>query len=177
MYELLLLIILSIIFTSITFVFSVIMIKKLNITHPKNRFWIYTISLFTAFSIFSFSFISIGSSVDTDDKINDYLNKSEGEYCSVVMVIEETGYDNQEYKLIDAQFPFHNSLDDSKCKTNNLNHLQINRIITIFSNLIDDPSYKLSNIFPEYYDNPPAIASPTISNKDEIITSSIRTRF
>ena len=52
------------------------MIRILGITHPKNRFWIYTIALLTAFSIFSISFIAIGGSINNDFNDNYFINES-----------------------------------------------------------------------------------------------------
>ena len=60
MYELAIIIFLSISFSFIAFLFSNKMIKLFHISHPKNRFWVYAITLLTAFPIFLFPFFIAG---------------------------------------------------------------------------------------------------------------------
>ena len=56
--------------------------------------------MLTAFSIFSFSFIVVSDSINSTNQSNALINESETEYCSVVMVIEETGIEDYETNLI-----------------------------------------------------------------------------
>ena len=68
MDEVLLIIFISILFTSFAFIFSHVMVKYFGISYSKNRFWIYTFALLTAFSIFSISFVTMGDIIDNSEK-------------------------------------------------------------------------------------------------------------
>jgi beta-lactamase regulating signal transducer with metallopeptidase domain len=54
------------------------MIKLIKINHPRNRFWIYFIALITAFSIFSFSFISLADTSNLNTQVdNNFIESKE----------------------------------------------------------------------------------------------------
>jgi hypothetical protein len=76
MLELFIIIILSILFTFFAYLFSGLMIKLIKINHPKNRFWIYFIAMITAFSIFSFSFISLADKSNLNTQIDNNIIES-----------------------------------------------------------------------------------------------------
>jgi beta-lactamase regulating signal transducer with metallopeptidase domain len=66
MLELLLVLLLSIIFTFVTYLFSLFFIKKLKITHPKNRSLIFIYVMLTALMIFSIATPLLGTSQTTE---------------------------------------------------------------------------------------------------------------
>jgi beta-lactamase regulating signal transducer with metallopeptidase domain len=173
MYELVIIILLTILFTSFAFIFSNKMIKILRITHPKNRFWIYIIALVTAFSIFSISFIAIGSSINNDFKDNHLVIESEKEYYSVVMIVEETDIEDHDFSQIDNRNSLHNLEDKSSNNVKNLYLSPKHKIIAIFSEFSDNLYDRFSQIFPEYYDNPSYIVNSAIPAEEDITTSTI----
>jgi hypothetical protein len=101
MLELATLIVLSILFTFFALVFSHIMMKILGIHHPRNRFWVYSMALMTAFSIFSF--IGIGMPFHTDGQIEDVVVDQVYEQSSHLAIIEgEIDIENNNFSSCDA---------------------------------------------------------------------------
>ena len=159
MYELIITISLAILFTSIAFIFSHILMKRYSITHPKNRFWIYAMAMLTAFSIFSFSFIAVSDSINNKNQSNTLINESETEYCSVVMIIEETGIEDYESHLINDGYSITDLPSTSSINIKNKYHTPTYKIITFLSHLTEQQSEFVSQIFPGYINDLPYISN------------------
>ena len=159
MYELIITISLAILFTSIAFIFSHIMMKRYSITHPKNRFWIYAMVMLTAFSIFSFSFIAVSDSINNDNQSDTLINESEAEYCSVVMVIEETGIEDYEPPLINDGYLITDLPSMSSINIKNKRYTPVYRSITFLSHFTEQQSEFVSQIFPGYQNDLPYISN------------------
>jgi beta-lactamase regulating signal transducer with metallopeptidase domain len=85
MLELPLVLLLSIIFTFITYLFSLFFIKKLNITHPKNRSLIFIYVMLTALMIFSIATPLLGTPQTTEDTEE---ISSDHQYTQSIIIID-----------------------------------------------------------------------------------------
>ncbi len=166
MYELIITISLAILFTFLAFVFSHIMMKRYSITHPKNRFWIYAMVMMTAFSIFSFSFIAVSDSILNYNQSDTLINESEAEYCSVVMVIEETGIEDYEPPFLITDLPSMSSIN-----IKNKRYTPVYRSITFLSHFTEQQSELISQVFPGYQNDLPYISSSRNSAEGEAAIS------
>ena len=173
MYELIITISLAILFTSIAFIFSHIMMKRYSITHPKNRFWIYSMVMMTAFSIFSFSFIAVSDSILNYNQSDTLINESEAEYCSVVMVIEETGIEDHEPHLINDGYSITDLPSMSYVNIKNKCYTPVYRSITFLSHFTEQQSELISQIFPGYQNDLPYISNSINPAEGEAIISSL----
>jgi len=173
MYELIITISLTILLTLLAFIFSHIMMKRYSITHPKNRFWIYAMAMLTAFSIFSFSFIAVSDSINNKNQSNTLINESETEYCSVVMVIEETGIEDYESHLINDGYSITDFPSTSSINIKNKYHTPTYKIITFLSHLTEQQSEFVSQIFPGYKNDLPYISNTVNPVEEETVVSNL----
>jgi len=172
MFELAITISLAILFTSIAFIFSHIMMKRYNITHSKNRFWIYSMVMMTAFSIFSFSFIAVSDSINDNNQNNTLINESEAEYCSMVMVIEETGIEDHDSHVINNE---HSITDLTNMPSNNIKnkcYVPTYKIITFLPNFSEQQN-ELSEIFPGFQNDLPYISNSVNPGEEEAVISNL----
>jgi len=173
MYELIITISLSILFTSIAFIFSHIMMKRYSITHPKNRFWIYAMVLLTAFSIFSFTFIVVSEPINNNNQGINLINEPEEEYCSAFIVIEETGIENHESHLINNEFSTTDLPSMSSTNIKNKSYTTPSRTITFFSYFTEQQSELISQIFSEYQNDLPYISNSVNPTEKETVLSNL----
>ena len=173
MYELIITISLAILFTFFAFIFSHIMMKRYSITHPKNKFWIYAMVMMTAFSIFSFSFIAVSDSILNYNQSDTLINESEAEYCSVVMVIEETGIEDYEPPLINDGYSRTDLPSMSSINIKNKRYTPVYRSITFLSHFTEQQSELISQIFPGYQNDLPYISNSINPAEGEAIISSL----
>jgi len=89
MNELVIMILLSVIFTFIAFTISQFMMKRFKITNAKNRFGVLIIVMLSAFSIFSFTIIGATSEYQNTSFLVEDTNLLSDEYSSIIVVVEE----------------------------------------------------------------------------------------
>jgi len=175
MYELTITISLAIFFTLFSYIFSHILMKRFNITHPKNRFWVYAIVMMTAFSIFSFSFITIGFSKNNDVQGDIIINESEEEYYSMVMVLEETGLEDSEDYIINDRYLINNSPIISSINKTDERNSSLHSTIAFFPNFSEQQSKFVSQMFSRYQTDLYDISNSVNPPEEEIVISDIFT--
>ena len=197
MHELALTVSLSILFTFVALIFSYILMKKLNITHPKNRFWIYAIVMMTAFSIFSFVFIATVHSHPNNGNLVDSLIGSDEEDYSLVLIIEEPQIESNHYSFVEEQKI---SYEPSSCTgrdknnylSNDATHLNDDefvdkdrnallcsqerfsfqcssqRTLAFLTKFSGDPNYLLSQLLSRFQNTPSGLVDSTISPEEDV---------
>ena len=168
MYELVIVIFLSILFTFFAFIFSQIMVKVFGIHHPKNRFWISAFAMITAFSIFSFSFIIIAEPSNVNSQVEDDILEIEDEVGSSLKAIGgESTLENDDFSSINAvivasevpDFTIDNSLIKNKDRYSSFDSIAYPLCASWF-----DPPYVEEDLFSQYF-----------SGKDVMLTNSSST--
>lgn len=197
MDELALTVLLSILFTFVALIFSYILMKKLNITHPKNKFWIYAIAMMTAFSIFSFTFIvTAHSHPNNGNLVDSFFEPDEGDY-SLVVIIEEPQMENNHCSLLDEQkVSYESSFCAGHDKSNYLftdsTHLNNDefvdeeqnalscisercsvlcssqRTLAFFTKFSGDPNYLLAQLLSRFQNTPSGLVDSTIPLEEDI---------
>jgi len=97
MNEVLITILISIISCFIFLNISYILIKKLKINHPKDKFRIYAMVMTSVFLIFILSFTVVANSLQSPIKIDNSYIKDNEENCSLVVAIDETQLEKDNY--------------------------------------------------------------------------------
>ena len=141
MNDLLLIILLSILSTFIFFSFAYILIKKLKINHPKDKFRIYAVVICSYIFIFLISISVIATPIEKQIINSDSSNLNNDETCSLLIVIDENQLENQnneEFENHDCEI---NSCCEDECST--LSH---NGSYSFFLHSSDDIQNLISKI-------------------------------
>lgn len=170
MNELIIIILLSIVFTFLAFIISQFMMKWFKITNAKNKFGILIIAMLTAFSVFSFTIITANSNFENGSTIKKDIETLSEEYSSIIMVVEETDI-------------LENNMDSNKNFITNLNcyssgNLEYSsfspyyKITTFFPNMLGYQNNILLGIIKQYQNEKTKIINQYNPNEGEIDLSS-----